>query len=105
MVHRPATPAPTLHQLHHLEQTASRMSGTRQGSIATRVTPAHLIPTPAELPGACHRVRWSWPPTPRRPWGELGRASARDWEDLSLVVAWRQFMRDPQGFFRHLFEA
>ena len=27
------------------------------------------------------------------------------WEDLSLVVAWRQFMRDPQAFFRHLFEA
>jgi predicted ATPase len=27
------------------------------------------------------------------------------WEDLSLVVAWRQFMRDPQGFFRHLVEA
>jgi hypothetical protein len=26
-------------------------------------------------------------------------------QDLSLVVAWRQFMRDPQGFFRHLFEA
>ena len=24
------------------------------------------------------------------------------WEDLSLVVAWRQFMRDPQFFFRHL---
>ena len=28
-----------------------------------------------------------------------------DTMDLSLVVAWRQFMRDPQGFFRHLFEA
>ena len=35
------------------------------------------------------------------PWG-IRHAS---WEDLSLVVAWRQFMRDPQGFFRHLFEA
>jgi predicted ATPase len=35
------------------------------------------------------------------PWG-IRPAS---WEDLSLVVAWRQFMRDPQGFFRHLFEA
>ena len=31
------------------------------------------------------------------PWG-IRPAS---WEDLSLVVAWRQFMRDPQGFFRH----
>jgi hypothetical protein len=38
---------------------------------------------------------------------ELGRWGIRpaSWEDLSLVVAWRQFMRDPQGFFRHLFEA
>ena len=33
------------------------------------------------------------------PWG-IRPAS---WEDLSLVVAWRQFMRDPQPFFRHLF--
>ena len=24
------------------------------------------------------------------------------WDDLSLVVAWRQFMRDPRSFFRHL---
>jgi len=24
------------------------------------------------------------------------------WDDLSLVVAWRQFMRDPGSFFRHL---
>jgi predicted ATPase len=38
---------------------------------------------------------------------ELGPWDIRpaSWEDLSLVVAWRQFMRDPQGFFRHLFEA
>ena len=35
------------------------------------------------------------------PWG----IRSASWEDLSLVVAWRQFMRDPQGFFRHLFEA
>ena len=33
------------------------------------------------------------------PWG-IRPAS---WEDLGLVVAWRQFMRDPQSFFRHLF--
>ena len=26
------------------------------------------------------------------------------WEDLSLVIAWRQFMRDPRFYFRHLFE-
>ena len=35
------------------------------------------------------------------PWG----IRPATWEDLSLVVAWRQFMRDPQAFFRHLFEA
>ena len=34
------------------------------------------------------------------PWGM--RPSG--WEDLSLVVAWRQFMRDPRSYFRHLFE-
>ncbi len=33
------------------------------------------------------------------PWG-IRPAS---WEDLSLVVSWRQFMRDPQSYFRHLF--
>ncbi|MGH3069894.1 MAG: ATP-binding cassette domain-containing protein [Streptosporangiaceae bacterium] len=33
------------------------------------------------------------------PWGIRPAA----WEDLSLVVAWRQFMRDPRSFFRHLF--
>jgi predicted ATPase len=35
------------------------------------------------------------------PWG-MRTAS---WEDLSLVVAWRQFMRDPRSYFRHLFDA
>jgi predicted ATPase len=35
------------------------------------------------------------------PWG----IRPATWEDLGLVVAWRQFMRDPQAFFRHLFEA
>ena len=33
------------------------------------------------------------------PWG-IRPAS---WIELSLVVSWRQFMRDPQSFFRHLF--
>jgi predicted ATPase len=32
------------------------------------------------------------------PWG-IREAS---WEDLSLVIAWRQFMRDPRSYFRHL---
>ena len=34
------------------------------------------------------------------PWGMRPAA----WEDLSPVIAWRQFMRDPRSFFRHLFE-
>ena len=33
------------------------------------------------------------------PWG----FRSATWEDLGLVVAWRQFMRDPQSYFRHLF--
>jgi predicted ATPase len=35
---------------------------------------------------------------------ELGSWGIRDatWDDLSLVVAWRGFLRDPQAYFRHL---
>jgi len=33
------------------------------------------------------------------PWG----IRPATWEDLSLVVAWRGFLRDPQAYFRHLF--
>ena len=33
------------------------------------------------------------------PWG----IRPATWDDLGLVVAWRQFMRDPQSYFRHLF--
>jgi predicted ATPase len=32
------------------------------------------------------------------PWG----IRPATWEDLSLVAAWRGFMRDPQAYFRHL---
>lgn len=35
------------------------------------------------------------------PWGIRPAA----WEDLSLVVAWRQFLREPTSFFRHLLAA
>jgi hypothetical protein len=37
---------------------------------------------------------------------ELGGWGIRpaSWDDLDLVVAWRQFMRDPRSFFRHLLE-
>ena len=36
---------------------------------------------------------------------ELGRWGIRPatWEDLSVVIAWRGFLRDPQAYFRHLF--
>ena len=33
------------------------------------------------------------------PWG-IREAS---WDDLSLVIAWRGFLRDPQAYFRHMF--
>ena len=37
---------------------------------------------------------------------ELGPWGVRHatWDDLGLVISWRQFMRDPQSFFRHLFD-
>jgi predicted ATPase len=36
---------------------------------------------------------------------ELGSWGIRPaaWDDLSLVIAWRQFLRDPHSYFRHLF--
>ncbi len=36
---------------------------------------------------------------------ELGAWGIRPacWDDLSLVISWRQFMDDPQSYFRHLF--
>jgi predicted ATPase len=33
------------------------------------------------------------------PWG----MRPATWDDLNLVIAWRQFMRDPRSYFRHLF--
>jgi predicted ATPase len=49
-------------------------------------------PVLAAIPGA-HLIELG-------PWG-MREAS---WDDLSLVVAWRQFMRDPQFYFRHMFD-
>ena len=34
------------------------------------------------------------------PWG----MRPATWDDLGLVIAWRQFMHEPRSFFRHLFE-
>jgi predicted ATPase len=52
--------------------------------------PTHS-PVIAAIPGA-HLLELG-------PWGM--RPSA--WEDLSLVIAWRHFMRDPHSYFRHRF--
>jgi len=49
-------------------------------------------PVVAAIPGA-HLLELG-------PWG-MRRTT---WEDLDLVVAWRQFMRDPRFYFRHLFD-
>jgi predicted ATPase len=49
-------------------------------------------PVVAAIPGA-HLLELG-------PWGMRPAA----WDDLSLVISWRQFMRDPHFYFRHLFE-
>jgi hypothetical protein len=62
-------------------------------------------PVRAFLPGPDVRVDEirvsAWPASvPALALGQSFRPVS--WEDLSLVVAWRQFMRDPRAFFRHL---
>jgi predicted ATPase len=57
----------------------------------SQVVVATHSPVLAAIPGA-HLLELG-------PWGM--RPSA--WEDLSLVIAWRHFMRDPHSYFRHLF--
>jgi hypothetical protein len=58
-------------------------------------------PVRAFLPGPGGRVdERAWPASVPAMAGMRPAA----WEDLSLVVAWRQFMRDPRIYFRHLFE-
>ena len=57
----------------------------------SQVIVATHSPVIAAIPGA-HLLELG-------PWGM--RPSA--WEDLSLVIAWRHFMRDPHSYFRHLF--
>jgi predicted ATPase len=58
----------------------------------SQVVVATHSPIVAAIPGA-HLLELG-------PWGM--RPSG--WEDLSLVVAWRQFLRDPRFYFRHLFK-
>jgi predicted ATPase len=59
------------------------------GSQAVVATHSPMV---AAIPGA-HLLELG-------PWG----MRPAGWEDLSLVISWRQFMRDPHLYFRHLFE-
>jgi predicted ATPase len=58
----------------------------------SQVVVATHSPVIAAVPGA-HLLELG-------PWGMRPAA----WDDLGLVVAWRQFMREPRSFFRHLFD-
>jgi hypothetical protein len=49
-------------------------------------------PVVAAIPGA-HLLELG-------PWGIRPAA----WEDVGLVIGWRQFMRDPRSYFRHLLD-
>jgi predicted ATPase len=60
------------------------VAGGSQAVIATH------SPIVAAVPGA-HLLELG-------PWG----IRPATWDDLSLVVAWRGFLRDPQAYFRHL---
>ncbi len=64
-----------------------------QAAAGSQVVVATHSPVLAAIPGASLLELGPWGIRPAT------------WEDLGLVVAWRQFMRDPQPFFRHLFEA
>ena len=57
----------------------------------SQIVVATHSPVLAAIPGACLLELGPWGIRPAT------------WDDLGLVVAWRQFMRDPQSFFRHLF--
>jgi predicted ATPase len=65
--------------LHDLAQTGSQAVVATHSPVIAAIPGANLL----ELGG----------------WGI--RAAA--WDDLSLIVAWRQFLRDPHSYFRHLF--
>src|ERR1700677_2932794 len=65
--------------LHDLVEVGSQLVVATHSPIVAAVPGAHLL----EL----------------GPWG----IRPAHWDDLGLVISWRQFMRDPQAFFRHLF--
>jgi hypothetical protein len=63
--------------------------GVRSGRSVTIPTGR---PRPAVGPRRC------------RPWlGEWGFRPAR-WDELDIVGHWREFLREPDFYFRHLFE-
>jgi predicted ATPase len=61
-------------------------------AAGSQVVAATHSPIIAAIPGAHLLELGSWGMRPAA------------WEDLSLVIEWRQFMRDPRIYFRHLFE-
>jgi len=65
------------------------------------------IGRPGQGQRAGHRGTLTVVRGPRVPWSYFLRADTMSqlytyWEDLSLVIAWRHFMRDPRSYFRHL---
>ncbi len=69
---------------------------------------AHVLREGLELPAGLTVLvgeNGSGKSTVVEPLLELGPWGIRPatWDDLSLVIMWRQFMRDPQSFFLHLF--
>ena len=84
MARRSASEASTLRTLLHQRRHAPAPFGS-QTVVATH------SPIVAAIPGATLLELGPWGIRPAT------------WDDLSLVVAWRQFMRDPQSYFRHLF--
>jgi hypothetical protein len=34
----------------------------------------------------------------------FGQSCLLGWDDLDLVIAWRQFMREPRSYFLHFFD-
>jgi predicted ATPase len=65
--------------LHDLAETGSQVVVATHSPVIAAIPGANLL----ELGG----------------WG----IRAATWDDLSLIVAWRQFLRDPHSYFRHLF--
>ena len=77
-----------------LDDFADQQAVSKFGIHAGHGRPSRARGTTPVRPG---RARWGMPGSDEF---DVRPAS---WDDLSLVVAWRQFLRDPQFYFRHLF--